>query len=78
MFSTVKHYLIAAGAALVAGLLILLKVLTFQNKKLKEENKGHVKKEEIREEVAKEEEKIEEEKDEAIKDNDGSDYDKYI
>ena len=78
MFSAIKGYLWAAGAAIFAGLLILVKVLTFQKAELKRENKGHVKKQEIRTDQAKVDKKVEKKKDENLKANDGADYDDYI
>ena len=47
MFSSIKAYAIAFGTALFAGLIIAVKILTFQKQQLKEENAGHVKKDEI-------------------------------
>jgi hypothetical protein len=71
-------YIYAAIGVLISGALIMLKILTFQNKKLREENKGHEKREEIREDISADKKKIEEARDEGISDNDGSDYDNYI
>ncbi len=51
MWSSIKMYVAAFGAALIGILLTIIKVMSFKNEKLKEENKGHVKKEEIREEI---------------------------
>jgi len=78
MFNTIKMYIYAAIGVLISGALIMLKILTFQNKKLREENKGHEKREEIREDISADKKKIEEARDEGISDNDGSDYDNYI
>ncbi|MCK5615229.1 hypothetical protein KAR91_75900, partial [Candidatus Pacearchaeota archaeon] len=51
VFSTIKGYLYTVGAAIFAGLVIAVKVLSFQKKELKRENAGHVKKNEIREDI---------------------------